>query len=1653
MKKSKIMVAAAILAVIAIAVAVIAFSCGSKKEFEVSFETNGGSEIQSVKLSEGDSYTLPVPQRSGYEFDGWYLTADFSGNAVETFVVNEDTVFYAKWAQLFEVRLELNGGTLSVESVALKAGADLYQAMQVYVPEKSGLSFGAWFDGESELMPGTTMPQADLTLTAWYKVAYRVEFYLQALDGEDYVKSEEAFDGSDYVGATVEFSSAVPGFIGVDHPSAVTSVVLTETVSENVLKLYYDRRTYRVSFDADYPDGTQSEIKTVEVRYGEQIEAPTDYEAEGYYLFGWSARGDVVYKTNLIQSLLYNGDGQAVRPDQISPESNIELTAVWNKGYIDMFGGQDYIFLDRENDEICYLARSGIYFGGTFNVDTQEFLFRDSDGEMLLRGRLNGNDSYSYRDLDREGYACTLYTVGSGLNENVTVYFDAYNGITYSVKGEDGTTDDSEGIYLIDENGCYIATFTSGSLLGRELMFRIGTVSGTPAFQLRKEEEANLGLLVRFGVNNGNISYYSSYQLVLDGFGNAAFNTGTVSSPSWQSYYYTCDEELSRIELLNSQGTVAAVADIMEIDGQKGYMIYSSELDQTFQSTSGATLELDGLYHAVYRNGSETVSGYYTLQSSVFGGYIVTVISSGNSYKFLTETVQTTVDIGDGQTESATEYRFTVKPVGYAEYYYQNSDGIYYAPLIVLNDECDGRASLYGYTALKTYEKVSDGVYLYDDNTGKYSYTAEEYFDAPNVSTALFDLPNIKVIVFAVDSTTNTVSVNYWYTVTMEDGTTNELPVGVYTEESGATLTLIAGFAILSANGSTITGTYSESNGLTVITVSGGTLYAELNEEDRTFTLLSQPYTSYELKADGTAGRNDTLSYDGKGNATYAYVAEIDGEKSTVSYTGKVTDSGETTAFDSPIYVFTAEGITFRFLQLTASSTVYFTKWNEEYNGEYLSGDSRLVLDGFGFLAEYYNGVSGESNTGMYFISDENVVCMIMDGTYRYFDLLENKSFTLRGDEYGTYLLTDNQNLAELYLEFDGYGRLSVFTVETDADGNSKRQYLDENGTYVSDGTEYTLTYTNGSESVTLIGQCSTMTVSSTTYHVFVIAHKEVKRAYVNEKDWSVLVLDEFGNAKKYGTTGIEETGSYVLVTDSLLYYVNDAATDACIYLYDNAKGTATPSTFREKAYYSEDLDSMQFSKYGFAIFNGVTRYYYNIEDGDVIIYRRAEAGEDANDYGFVRENFGAFENEKVYDGITYYMNSGYAITFKRAEESKDQYPVLVSKDNKQPLQNLVFTPTGSTSFSVSGTVIIGGESYSCVVTRDEGELYLTIGSYRFDLSVKYGGENEDGSGNSTYQVTRMRWMNTMPSYQYLYMYYMIYAFYGSGVANTFPNSYGIISVVQEYDENGEETESYVEGQFGENSGLVDSQGNIVSVKAPYTAETIGSTTLYTVEFEAEDGYLYRLYFLPGTISGLGTGYRVYAFNRVEILTSGDYTLEVERVIASEYISSSFFGVTLKENGEAIDATNIYLLSANEIYYIVRTENEDGTYASACYYKISLIAPEDGGTVEEPTVSAVPFASFTVTTENVATVYSDDGKFLADIDESFGITLIAVVSKGKIQGAYVIKTCTYDEATSTYTAVTSYGKTFTVKITESEAGKSVEIAEVLESEESETAEA
>lgn len=1636
------------------------FGLSACKEEKVTFtfNTNGGKELAQIEKEVGAEYELPVPEKEGYAFEGWYTNEAFEGEPVTSVIAESNVAYYAKWSKLYAIALELNGGSLGETTLYVKEGVNVYDFMQAYVPTKSGLIFGAWFNGGIELSKNTVMKAADLTLSAKYKVEYTIEIYEQTFALDGYEKAAEDIKGYAYVDEPFLSEQKRTGFVEVQKEDTVVSVEkLSANASENVFRHYFDREKFTVSFNPNYPDGREAANVSKTVVYGDEVSIPSDYVLEGYCLVGWSASasGDVLYKVDYVSSVLYNGDGNesTETAETFVPERDTVLYAVWNKGYVDMFGNDDYIYVLDADSKIAYLSRGNTFFKGKYDPEDKDFLFLNANEEVLLRGKLNDNGTYVYYDAGRAEYSCTLYESAVGELGEAKIYFDAYNGIIYSVPEDEGGISESNGTYQVDENGFYVATFTEGELAGKTLTLVVGSVKvndvDTPIFQVRNEEEYGMGALVRFVFNDSTLTYYTSaYQLILSGFGIAYYNAGT----SYANYYYTLDKENETITLKDmNTGADVDVVQLMDKLGVKGYMPYRSSFDQTYTLSSGATLTLDGVCNAVYQNGTTNVSGYYTTRTSVFGGTIVTLTAAKKNYNFLITEVSTDITKEEvdenGNTLETTEtivtYKVEEKAAGYAEYYHQNAEDEWYAPMLVLDDTAEGEAVLYGYiTDSKKYQKVSRGTYTYDSVTELYVYTAQEYFEAEGVSIYPVDIATIKSCVFALNST-NSSKFNYWYSSTTVEGETVHYDAQ-YTSESGAKLTLVGKVAIYSVDNSVFTGTYSTKDGLTTISTSTTSIYLELDDENKTFvTLTNAPYKAYVLKPDGSGNRNEYVYFDGKGVATYTVVTKDDaGETVKTEYVGTFESTKKTTSGGFEIYIFKAEGKSFEFIQLWMSSTAYVSLYNEEYNGIYYSDNNGyLELSGFSDWANYTDS-NGETYNSMYFFSSEKTVYMVVDDQYRYFDIGDG-TFTVRGAEYAAYVLIDNQMANGLYLEFDGYGKLTVYKIESNDEEESERIEIDANGTYTKDGKAYTLVYTDGNKTVTLVGELGQITYSSSTINTFVISHKEVSQTYINESDWSILILDDVGNAVKYDADGAKEAGTYTLVTNDLLYYVNTATTDAGLYEYDAEKATITPITLKAKAYYTKDLESLLFTQYGFAIFNGTTRYYYNVEKNNVTIYRQDATNAGANEYGFVAEDFGKFTDLKEYDGKTYYANSGFILTFKRREEGKEKYPVLVSeKIGKQPLEELYFTPSGEAEFTVSGLVAIKGQNYNCYVTRrldekGEVEMYVTVANYRFDIQVEYNGESDDGINNNTYEVVRMRLMTSAPSYYYLQMYYICYindAFFGTNLLSTCKNDIGDVVIATEYREDGEMERQYMTGTFGEGSGMYDLNGNLMSFEeAEY--EKIGS--VYRVKLESEDGYTYYAYFMLQYNQMFGTYGYYFVFTRAQTITTADgYTVQVERIVSSDSITAgSIYSLVLTQGENELEADNVLLVDGN-VYYIVRTKDEDGKITQTTYYLVSLVEDKaDGSVGEEEDKTVLPYGSAVVTSEEITVLYTADGNSFVDVSETKGVTLLSL--DGSL---YVITSSEYDEATATYTVETAGGNKYRIKVE----GENVVISEVVE---------
>lgn len=97
-------------------------SASTVTEYDVTYNTNGGSTVNSQVKTKGVALTLrsTIPTKNGYTFKGWGLSEDtttVSYAAGASYTTNADIVLYAVWTPwTHTVQFNLNGGTGSLPS-------------------------------------------------------------------------------------------------------------------------------------------------------------------------------------------------------------------------------------------------------------------------------------------------------------------------------------------------------------------------------------------------------------------------------------------------------------------------------------------------------------------------------------------------------------------------------------------------------------------------------------------------------------------------------------------------------------------------------------------------------------------------------------------------------------------------------------------------------------------------------------------------------------------------------------------------------------------------------------------------------------------------------------------------------------------------------------------------------------------------------------------------------------------------------------------------------------------------------------------------------------------------------------------------------------------------------------------------------------------------------------------------------------------------------------------------------------------------------------------------------------------------------------------------------------------------------------------------
>lgn len=160
----------------------------------VTFESNGGSPVESQSVEPGNKLTYPVtPNKENYIFAGWYIDKELSNPFDFIQSISSSCTLYAKWTHTqCNVSFESSGGS-SVESQKVYIGS---KAEKPSNPEKSGYTFAYWCSDSAATneFDFNTGILSDITLYArWVLNTYEVVF---ESNGGDSIESQNVTHGN-----------------------------------------------------------------------------------------------------------------------------------------------------------------------------------------------------------------------------------------------------------------------------------------------------------------------------------------------------------------------------------------------------------------------------------------------------------------------------------------------------------------------------------------------------------------------------------------------------------------------------------------------------------------------------------------------------------------------------------------------------------------------------------------------------------------------------------------------------------------------------------------------------------------------------------------------------------------------------------------------------------------------------------------------------------------------------------------------------------------------------------------------------------------------------------------------------------------------------------------------------------------------------------------------------------------------------------------------------------------------------------------------------------------------------------------------------------------------------------------------------------------
>ncbi|NLP48934.1 MAG: hypothetical protein GX345_08365 [Clostridiales bacterium] len=258
----------------------------SPKEYTITFDSAGGSSVDSITQIFGSALTAPAaPTKAGYIFSGWHPQ-------VPTYMPAQDLVCVAQWSSnQHTISFMTNGGSM-VDPITDDDGKVVSQPT---APTREGYSFVGWFTDE-ELSQAVSWPHTigtNVTFYAkWTPNTYTINYDGNGSDSGSTVSSGHNYNAPQALTAN-EFSKTGYSFAGwntaadgsgTDYNDQQLVMNLSQTSgSSSTLYAQWAPNYYTVAFHSKGGSAVDSITNVL----GTQISEPSQPTRTGYDFAGW----------------------------------------------------------------------------------------------------------------------------------------------------------------------------------------------------------------------------------------------------------------------------------------------------------------------------------------------------------------------------------------------------------------------------------------------------------------------------------------------------------------------------------------------------------------------------------------------------------------------------------------------------------------------------------------------------------------------------------------------------------------------------------------------------------------------------------------------------------------------------------------------------------------------------------------------------------------------------------------------------------------------------------------------------------------------------------------------------------------------------------------------------------------------------------------------------------------------------------------------------------------------------------------------------------------------------------------------------------------------------------------------------------------------